>query len=304
MSDQGYLYVLANSAMPGLVKVGKTTRTPSERADELSGVTGLPTPFIVVFEQLFENCSAAEQFVHTLLESRGFRVSANREFFNAPVNDVIRAILATPGATENRVEIRDSEIAHADNERPAWLDLMLQADEHYYGLDNTLQDYVEALRLYKQAIRLGSPFAYGIVGKMYEDGEGTPKSVEEALSYYKQGASKSDPYCYWRMALVFHKTGNDTNVGKCVDMFRTLHEGGLPKSTEQKIGFEGLSAIKEQLVDSRVRGDFPLPIRSMLATMREPIKKATIGMIDHYKDTDSAWMATLYEPVVQYVESL
>lgn len=35
-NNRGYIYVLANSAMPDLVKVGKTTRTPAERAAELS----------------------------------------------------------------------------------------------------------------------------------------------------------------------------------------------------------------------------------------------------------------------------
>ena len=86
MNDIGYLYVLANSAMPGIVKIGKTTRSSTERATELSKVTGLPTPFIVVYEQLFENCSSAEMFVHTFLTDKGFRISENREFFSAPVN--------------------------------------------------------------------------------------------------------------------------------------------------------------------------------------------------------------------------
>ncbi|MEN9595630.1 MAG: hypothetical protein RL236_64, partial [Pseudomonadota bacterium] len=66
-NNRGYIYVLANSAMPDLVKVGKTTRTPAERAAELSKVTGVPTPFIVVYEQLVDDCTAAEEFVHTML---------------------------------------------------------------------------------------------------------------------------------------------------------------------------------------------------------------------------------------------
>jgi hypothetical protein len=304
MSDQGYLYVLANSAMPGLVKVGKTTRTPSERADELSGVTGLPTPFIVVFEQLFENCSAAEQFVHTLLESRGFRVSANREFFNAPVNDVVRAILATPGVAGSNVKTESCDDQRADSDNPAWVDVMLQAEANYYGHGDTLQDHTEALRLYKQAIKLGYWMALGTVGKMYEDGEGAPKNVEEAISYYKQGANKGDPYCYWRMALIFYSTGNNVNMTKCSESFCALHEGRLHKSILQKIGMEGMSAIKDQYVDSRVRKDFPPPIKTMFATMREPIRSAANGMIEYCETNGSAWMANLFEPVVQYVETL
>jgi hypothetical protein len=290
--------------MPGLVKVGKTTRTPSERADELSGVTGLPTPFIVVFEQLFEDCSAAEQFVHTLLESRGFRVSANREFFNAPVNDVVRAILATPGVAGSNVKTESCDDQRADSDNPAWADVMLQAEANYNGHGDTLQDHAEALRLYKQAIKLGYWMALSTVGKMHEDGEGTPKSIDDAISYYKQGASKGDPYCYWRMALVFHKTGNAANMAKCSELFCALHEGRLHRSYLQKIGMEGMSIIKEQLVDSRTRTDFPPPIKTMFVAMREPIKSAATGMIEYCEQNGSAWMANLFEPVVGYVESL
>jgi hypothetical protein len=58
----GYLYVLVNSSMPGLVKVGKTARSPTQRADELSGVTGVATPFIVAFEQQFAERLTRNQF--------------------------------------------------------------------------------------------------------------------------------------------------------------------------------------------------------------------------------------------------
>ncbi len=47
MSGNGYVYVLMNSSMRGLVKIGKTEREPEERAKELSASTGVPTPFMV-----------------------------------------------------------------------------------------------------------------------------------------------------------------------------------------------------------------------------------------------------------------
>lgn len=42
-----FVYMLRNSAMPGLLKVGFTTGTPEVRAAELSAATGVPTPFQV-----------------------------------------------------------------------------------------------------------------------------------------------------------------------------------------------------------------------------------------------------------------
>lgn len=37
MSEAGYIYVLINTAMEGIVKVGRTTRDVDQRAKELSG---------------------------------------------------------------------------------------------------------------------------------------------------------------------------------------------------------------------------------------------------------------------------
>lgn len=95
MNDNGYVYVLINPSMPNLVKIGKTTREPKERAKELSSTTGVPVPFIVVHDEFFENCSKAEQYIHTLLADGGFRVSTNREFFEISVKEAIDAVMQT-----------------------------------------------------------------------------------------------------------------------------------------------------------------------------------------------------------------
>jgi T5orf172 domain len=89
----GYVYALLNSTMAGLVKIGKTEREPDERAKELSCGTGIPTPFVVAYAEWFQDCSAAEDYVHSLMEKKGFRVSQNREFFCAPLKAAIQAIM-------------------------------------------------------------------------------------------------------------------------------------------------------------------------------------------------------------------
>ena len=78
VSAPGYLYVLVNPSMDSMVKVGKTTRNPALRAQELSSVTEVPTPFLLVFERFFADCDKAEQLVHDALEARGHRISDKR----------------------------------------------------------------------------------------------------------------------------------------------------------------------------------------------------------------------------------
>lgn len=78
--SRGYVYILTNPSMPGLVKIGKTTRDVQQRANEL-WQTGVPTPFEVYGEVTAPDCHDLERRVHHAVSE--FRVSAGREFFQA-----------------------------------------------------------------------------------------------------------------------------------------------------------------------------------------------------------------------------
>ena len=86
---RGYVYILSNKSMPGLVKVGRTSRSVESRASELYQ-TGVPTPFIVEWEVLSPDSVLLEQFVHEDLSK--YRVSAAREFFAVEKYDAIRSL--------------------------------------------------------------------------------------------------------------------------------------------------------------------------------------------------------------------
>ena len=62
-----YVYVLQNPAFPHLLKIGFTTRTPEERAEELSRHSGVPTLFRVVFSDFLDDCFAALLVFHQIL---------------------------------------------------------------------------------------------------------------------------------------------------------------------------------------------------------------------------------------------
>lgn len=45
---KGFVYVLSNAGMPGLLKIGSSTKVPTARAAELN-TTGVPSPFEVEY---------------------------------------------------------------------------------------------------------------------------------------------------------------------------------------------------------------------------------------------------------------
>lgn len=86
----GYVYILVNPSMPGLVKIGRTLRDARTRARELSS-TSVPTPFQVAFELFAEQHETLEARVHQALTD--FRVDAAREFFRYPLDKAIALLL-------------------------------------------------------------------------------------------------------------------------------------------------------------------------------------------------------------------
>jgi len=86
----GYVYILINSSMPGLIKIGRTFRDSKARARELRS-TGVPTPFEVAFELFSESHEELEQKLHDQISE--FRVSYDREFFRYPLKHAIQHLL-------------------------------------------------------------------------------------------------------------------------------------------------------------------------------------------------------------------
>jgi hypothetical protein len=214
---EGYLYVLVNSSMPGLVKVGKTTRLPSERVAELSGSTGVATPFIVAFEQYFADCDAAEQYVHTELTRRRLREAANREFFRAAPNDVIRVILETPGLLSGASDDVSKGAA-------PWQGLFAEAEQFHYGRGEHFQDSDQAERLYLAAARLGAPLAFRRLGDLLHDAES--RDNKSAAKHYQDGASRGDYGCYAQLAGLYEADGDLANARKAFELYFARRAAG------------------------------------------------------------------------------
>lgn len=217
VGNPGYVYVLMNPSMEGLVKVGRTERDPHQRAKELSATTGVPTPFIVVFDAYFEDCSAAEVFVHTWLEGRNNRVSSNREFFSAPVNEAVKAVIEAQRALSNISLGGEPGCAITSNvleEKEPWLDFFEMATNADYGLEDQLEDHEEALRLYRKAAKLGCSEAFHRMGVIYTFDDAL-SDEREALANFKEGAARGVSACFMEMACIYFERQQFDNARKC-----------------------------------------------------------------------------------------
>lgn len=86
--DPGYVYILSNVSMPGLLKIGKS-KDPEARSNQLSG-SSVPTPFVVEFACYCQNAAKCESFIHEHLDC--IRVNSRREFFECNLGYAIMAV--------------------------------------------------------------------------------------------------------------------------------------------------------------------------------------------------------------------
>lgn len=87
-----WVYVLVNSGMPGICKIGMTSTSVYQRVNEINSATGVITPWYPVYSYTCVNSYYLEQEIHKYLEDRGHRINPNREGFNIDSNTAISII--------------------------------------------------------------------------------------------------------------------------------------------------------------------------------------------------------------------
>lgn len=111
---EGIVYLLTNEAMPGYVKIGKTTTSVEQRILELSRSSAVPLPFECYYAARVRDMSKVEEACHDAFG--GHRINPRREFFSiAPERVVaILKLLALEEVTPSRnagVEFKEDAIA-------------------------------------------------------------------------------------------------------------------------------------------------------------------------------------------------
>lgn len=89
---KGFIYILSNSSLKeNLFKIGKTSKSTSQRTKQLSSSTSIPECFEIIEEFEFNDLNWAEREVHKELEK--YRYNKKKEFFNCDLELAISAIL-------------------------------------------------------------------------------------------------------------------------------------------------------------------------------------------------------------------
>lgn len=220
--SQGFVYVLVNPAMPGLVKVGSTTRSPAGRAAEISQATGVAAPFLLAFQQEFTDCERAERLVHARLAERGLRIDGRREFFHCSATDAIHVIMSL---TDLRVPLPDiPTVAAADRVTR----LLAEGDAWRDGVGGRLPNPSAAMNCYDMAVSLGAVEGYRHRGVLYAVLKPGPQWSRRAMREFKAGALLGDVYCWLEMAALAAQAGRRPRFERAAARF--VEEAGLPGS--------------------------------------------------------------------------
>ena len=113
MSDNSIIYVLSNEAMPGLVKIGKTTQHSVDSRISQLYTTGVPYPFKCEYAVEVIDCHLVEKSLH--IAFRNNRVNPNREFFDIHPEQVIAILkLLDCGGKDVTVEFEEEIKSNTD----------------------------------------------------------------------------------------------------------------------------------------------------------------------------------------------
>jgi hypothetical protein len=164
----GYVYAIANDAIPGLVKIGATTRDPMERLHEARACTWAPPSFRLIASAATGDAFGTERAIHALLAPR--RADARREFF-AMTHDEARTLLALVAAigTPSPAQERLTSEPLAPPVAPVAPDEKLRAwvEEHYAHVPLREKDTGTKLEaLYSAYASATPPVHMRILGKI------------------------------------------------------------------------------------------------------------------------------------------
>lgn len=100
----GVVYLLSNSAAPGIYKVGQTSRNPKVRVAELNAQTGAPGRWVCEYTWSVDDPELSEKLAHIALKE----FHHSKEYFKVPISEAVKVIESVIGeeAAYNREQYK------------------------------------------------------------------------------------------------------------------------------------------------------------------------------------------------------
>lgn len=117
--SRGKIYILTNDAMPGYIKIGRTTGTLEKRMKDLDK-TGCPLPFRCHYAVEVDDHEKKEDYIHDTFKD--YRVRENREFFKLAPERAVSALKLTGGkevVTDNNMIGEDGVLLNININTPS-----------------------------------------------------------------------------------------------------------------------------------------------------------------------------------------
>jgi hypothetical protein len=139
---KGHVYILVNSSIPNLIKIGRTAKEPRVRAQELSA-TGTPGRYIVAYSVHVDNCIEVEAEMHINFQNQ--RHTNDREFFEVETTSAINELIKI---SHNRKiqALSDIEGKEVNQFNSATFYLLKAGPNHIYriGILNKPEDFINS----------------------------------------------------------------------------------------------------------------------------------------------------------------
>jgi hypothetical protein len=131
------VYVLTNPAMPGLVKIGKTTQSEVEERMKQLYSTGVPVPFDCAFACQVKDATEVERALHLAFGMT--RINPNREFFKLEAERVIAVLrlLKVDDITQEFEKSIEAETSEADKQSAQALKRAMRPRMNFHELGMT-----------------------------------------------------------------------------------------------------------------------------------------------------------------------
>ena len=232
---KGWVYVITNPAMPGLVKIGFSRKDPDLRAEELDN-TGTPHKYRVEYDVLVENPERYERIIHCEFEKN----REGKEWFRSTPEEAVAIIKRVVKKEEMLIEsfknIDEKKVPNVQQQR------QFSEEEKKYITSNL---EIEKLGVaanngnIESARRLGNLFS----DKTAYNESGSLHNIEKAIKYYKIAAEKGDVHSMRELGIIYTDKNDAKESNKWLwlavnngDTFAKLYLGNILLYVSDKLG--------------------------------------------------------------------